>query len=264
MIISLLYHDVVLAGDFVSSGFPQADAAVYKLTRAEFEGHIHAIAKAVPSSNVILLEAAQQAIPAKALLFTFDDGGSSSMMIADLLEAQGWRGHFFIPTDYIGRAGFLIAAQIRELRSRGHVIGSHSCSHPPRISHCAPAQLQQEWRKSVRVLSDSLGEKVTVGSVPGGFYSPRVAEAAREAGIQVLFTSEPTHRVGRVQDCLIVGRYSVQQGTSANTVARIVRGEKLPRLRQHLFWTAKKVLKTIGGNYYLAVRKKLLQNNISA
>ena len=41
--ISLLYHDVVLHGEFAASGFPGADAAVYKLELADFEQHIEAI-----------------------------------------------------------------------------------------------------------------------------------------------------------------------------------------------------------------------------
>ncbi len=106
MMISLLYHDVVSAGELASSGFPQADATVYKLSRPEFESHLEAIRNEVQGSEVILLNSGAQKIPAKALLFTFDDGGVSAMSIADQLEARRWRGHFFIATDFIGQTGF--------------------------------------------------------------------------------------------------------------------------------------------------------------
>ncbi|MGB0011487.1 MAG: polysaccharide deacetylase family protein [Candidatus Sulfotelmatobacter sp.] len=263
MIISLLYHDVVSAGELASSGFPQADAAVYKLSRPEFESHLEAIRSGVRSSEVILLNSGEQKIPAKALLFTFDDGGVSAMSIADQLEARRWRGHFFIATDFIGQTGFLTGSQIRELRGRGHLIGSHSCSHPARISHCPPAQLAREWDESVQILANCLGEHVAVASVPGGFYAPRVAKAARAAGIEVLFTSEPTSRTGISCECLIVGRYSIQHGTSAHTVEQIARGDAGPRVRQYMFWTTKKILKRIGGRHYIALRKKLLEHNPS-
>ncbi len=264
MMISLLYHDVVPTGELASSGFPNADAAIYKLSRPAFEGHLEAISSAIRPGEVFLLNSRQSNIPPKALLFTFDDGGASSMLIADLLEARGWRGHFFITTDFIGKPAFLSAQQIRELHNRGHVIGSHSCSHPSRISHCAPSQRDREWGESVRILSECLGERVAVGSVPGGFYTRQVAESARNAGIEVLFTSEPTSRAAVVKDCLIVGRYSVQQRTSANTVARIVRGDTAPRLRQSLYWATKKLLKQLGGQYYIDLRKKLLERKSSA
>jgi peptidoglycan/xylan/chitin deacetylase (PgdA/CDA1 family) len=264
MIISLLYHDVVESGNHSSSGFPGRDAALYKLIRPEFERHLQAIAEQTQSSAVSLLTSSEQRIYGQALLFTFDDGGVSAMLVADLLEAQGWRGHFFITTDYIGRTGFLTISHIRELRDRGHLIGSHSCSHPARISHCPPAQLDREWRQSAQILSDGLGEKVVVASVPGGFYSRRVAEAAQNAGIEVLFTSEPSSRLWFVDDCLVVGRYQIRQSTSANMAARIARGDPGPRFRQYMFWTMKKLLKRIGSDSYLALRKKILAHHPSA
>jgi peptidoglycan/xylan/chitin deacetylase (PgdA/CDA1 family) len=259
MIISLLYHDVVGPGEFAQSGFPGRDADIYKLERRQFETHLEAIAKSPRSGDVTVLHAAADHIGSKALLFTFDDGGASAFAAAALLEVHGWRGHFFIASDYIAKPGFLTPEQIRELHARGHVVGSHSCSHPIRMSHCPPWQLEREWTESARVLSSILGTQVRVASVPGGYYSKSVAEAAAAAGLEVLFTSEPTSRVMRVNGCLIAGRYSIQQGTSTTTVARIAAGDWLPRLQQYLFWNSKKVAKRLGGSHYLALRKALLK-----
>ena len=44
--ISLLYHDVVMPGQFDSSGFAGGDADIYKFARPEFERHLEAIAQA--------------------------------------------------------------------------------------------------------------------------------------------------------------------------------------------------------------------------
>jgi peptidoglycan/xylan/chitin deacetylase (PgdA/CDA1 family) len=260
MIISLLYHDVVPPGEFASSGFPDGDANIYKLEQPEFELHLSEIERAPERGGIALLVGAAREINHKDLLFTFDDGGASSLSIATLLESYGWRGHFFIPTDYIGKQGFLHPEQIRELDSRGHIVGSHSCSHPARISHCSQEQLQREWSESVRILSNLCGSPVKAASVPGGFYSRRVAKAAAAAGIEVLFNSEPISSLKSVHGCTIVGRYSIQQGVSATTAARIASGEWGPRLRQYLFWNSKTVAKRMGGNYYLALRKSLLRN----
>jgi len=87
-----------------------------------------------------------------------------------------------------------------------------------------------------------------------------VAEAAAAAGIEVLFNSEPTSAVERVNGCSVVGRYSIQRGTPAETAARIASGERTPRLRQYLFWNSKKIAKSLGGGYYITVRKSLLRN----
>src|SRR5205823_11855730 len=100
-------------------------------------------------------------------LLTFDDGGASAITtIAPMLEEFGWRGHFFITTDYIDAPGFLTREQIRELHRRGHVIGSHSCSHRGRMSSQPAERLVREWGISKEILSGLLGEEVTTGAVP--------------------------------------------------------------------------------------------------
>src|SRR6476659_11173864 len=149
-----MYHDIVAAGDEDSSGFPGRDAALYKITPEIFAAHLDAIAST--------------ATAALAPLITFDDGGKSAIAAAQMLEERGWRGWFFVTTNYIGTRGFLSAADIRQLASRGHVVGSHACSHPLRMGHCSRPQLIEEFSRSRSVLSDLVGSDVRVASVPGG------------------------------------------------------------------------------------------------
>lgn len=260
MILSLLYHDVVEAGKFADSGFPGGDADIYKLLRADFESHLHQIASIVEAGQIRIYDGTSVPPTSPSVLLTFDDGGASALTIADLLEQHGWRGHFLLTTDYIGQPAFLTRAQIRELRSRGHVLGSHSCSHPHRLSHCPQEQLDREWCDSLQVLSDILGEKPRIASVPGGFYSRRVAESASRAGITILFNSEPTTRVEMVGHCCILGRYCLQRGMSAATAAAIAHGALPPRLLQFVLWNSKKAAKRVAGPLYYSVRKSLLRS----
>ena len=198
-------------------------------------------------------------LPPKSVLLTFDDGGASAYtIIADLLEERGWRGHFFITTDFIGRPAFLTAPQIRALHGRGHIIGSHSCSHPPRISHLPPARILEEWKGSTEKLSGILGAGVNTASVPAGFYSPRVAAAAAAAGINVLFNSEPTLRVRQVEECRVAGRFGLQQSDPAKRAAALASAAPGPRFKQWAFWNAKKVVKAVGGEVWLSFRKRVL------
>jgi peptidoglycan/xylan/chitin deacetylase (PgdA/CDA1 family) len=200
--------------------------------------------------------------PAQPLFITFDDGGRSAYThIAPQLEKQNWLGHFFIATDYIDTPTFLSSDEIRELNKRGHVVGSHSASHPLRFAACSQDEMLREWRVSIERLSDILQEKVSVASIPGGLYSKQVAETASRAGIKKLFTSEPTTKTWQVEETICFGRYTIQRQTSAETVAAIARGEITPRLQQFLFWNAKKVVKTLGGGAYLKFRERLLAKN---
>lgn len=238
---ALMYHDVVAAGEEDRSGFPGRDAALYKVTPELFAAHLDAIDQSPP-----------------ALVITFDDGGISAMQSADILESRGHRGHFFVTANYIGTRGFVGESGIRDLARRGHVIGSHSCSHPLRMGHCSWPQLIEEWTRSCAILGDILGEQVREASVPGGDFAPQVADAAAKAGIARLFTSEPTADARHAFGVTLLGRYTIQRWTAAETAAALARGEWLAGARQAMVWSAKKMTKRLGGERYLQIRKLLL------
>jgi peptidoglycan/xylan/chitin deacetylase (PgdA/CDA1 family) len=254
--LSLLYHDVVPAGEVAASGFAGAGADRYKLDDDVFAAHLDAIAAAAPRAPVTIAAADPDG---ESLMLTFDDGGVSAYtVIAGLLEARGWRGHFLVTSGRVGDPTFLAPAQIRDLAARGHVIGSHTHSHPGRMAALDRASLVEEWRRSAEVLGDLLGEPVTVASVPGGFYAPRVASAAAETGFRTLFTSEPTTRVANVDGCLVVGRYSILRGMSARVAAALVGRAPGARVRQWVVWNGKKLVKRATGGAYLQLRRRLL------
>jgi len=242
-IIALGYHDIT---EDLSASFkpPSISAAVYTLGRSEFRQHLALIEEAAPKRPAVL---------------TFDDGAASAyFIVARELERAALRGYFFITTNWIERPGFLTAAQIRELAARGHAIGSHSCSHPERMSKLGRAALIEEWTGSRVILEEILGARVTVASVPGGYHSMRVARAAAQCGYRTLFTSEPTSRVREVDGCRVIGRYSIKRGSSAAAAAAVASGRRLPRMRQWIEWNAKKPVKFLGGDLYLTARRLLL------
>jgi peptidoglycan/xylan/chitin deacetylase (PgdA/CDA1 family) len=271
---ALMYHDVVPADAADASGFPGKDAALYKVTPEQFDRHLTAIrqlfftgAGAPPPARTdadtsprIPMSAARcgrrRSHPAPVL--TFDDGGVSAMAAADALERHGFVGHFFITTNYIGTRGFVTEQNLCELGERGHVIGSHSCSHPLRMGHSSWPQLLDEWTRSRSILTDILGHDVEVASVPGGDFAPQVAEAAANAGFTRLFTSEPTSEARSAFGLTLIGRYTIQRWTTAETAAALASGEWLACARQAVVWNAKKVSKRLGGERYLQLRKLLV------
>ncbi len=249
-ILALMYHDIFEgAGAADSSGFPGGAAASYKLELEAFAAHIDAI---------------KSVLPPLPLYLTFDDGGSSAVRIADLLETRGFRGYFFVTTDYLDTATFMTRDEVRELHGRGHHIGSHSCSHPTRMSLCPPGQLRDEWGRSLGVLQDLLGARVDLASVPGGHYSREVGRAAAAAGVRTLFTSEPTTRSHRIDGCTVHGRYIIRATHSERYAASLAAGALAPRAGQTLMWNLKKVGKTFAGDLYLKLRSRLLADGPSA
>jgi peptidoglycan/xylan/chitin deacetylase (PgdA/CDA1 family) len=239
-----MYHDVVEPGVEDASGFPGRDANSYKITVDGFRVHL----------DTILERCSPSALP----VITFDDGGASARVAADLLERTGLRGRFFVTANYIGTRGFVDAAAIRDLDRRGHVVGSHSCSHPLRIGHCPPGQLRDEWMRSHDILSGILGRGIVQASVPGGDFRPAVAEAAAKAGFSDLFTSEPTTASRAAFGLTLHGRFIIRSWTSARTAAALAAGDDLPRMREAIVWRVKKLGKRLGGEGYLRVRRLIL------
>lgn len=260
MLITLLYHDVVDEGEELLSGFAGPIAARYKLSRTEFAAHLEAVAAAARRPPVTSPTSAVNGTGEIPWILSFDDGGSTALSrIAGALEDRSWRGLFFITTGRIGTPGFLDAGQIRELHDRGHVIGAHSENHPPRMSALEPDLIREEWRRSCSTLATLLNTPVEIASVPGGYYSRGVAEAAAQVGIRALFTSEPTARPDQVGDCKILGRYTIRRGTPASVAAAIAAGATVPRLTQALSWKTKKLAKVVAGRRFIDASHLILR-----
>ena len=253
--ITIAYHDVL-------DGQRAAPGDVYTLDLKQFRNHLLAIEQRhCPLATIRRFRRWAEDVP---VFLTFDDGASGGYTCcAGALEQHQWRGHFFITTDWIGRPGYMNREQIRELHDRGHVIGSHSCSHPEWMSHLSTHELVREWKDSCIVLSDIVGTPVRVASMPAGNYSPKVALAAAEAGIEVLFNSEPTSATMVVNGCLVLGRYCIQRYTQPEISAAIAAGHLWPRWKQSMLWETKKVLKRLGGGSYITFRRRFLSRLMS-
>lgn len=216
-IAAFAYHDVTDTPE--DSGFGGSGARPFKLDRGAFAAQLDAIAQATFAPQ--LVTAIDPAAPGRALLLTFDDGGSSALYTGDELSRRGWRGHFFVVTERIGERAFLDAAGIRYLRACGHVVGSHSHTHPHIFREQTLDQMLAEWRSSADRLADLLGEPCTTAAVPGGDISPLVLDSAASAGFRHLFTCEPTLTPASVGGCWVLGRFSVKASTPAARIRQL-------------------------------------------
>jgi peptidoglycan/xylan/chitin deacetylase (PgdA/CDA1 family) len=246
---TLMYHDIATRGLADAVGFPGPLAARYKLDPQAFEAHLDAIA--ATGAHVGTLAGAE---PAPAVALTFDDGGASAPLAAEALERRGWRGHFFVTSSRIDTHGFMSADELRELSGRGHVIGSHSDTHPTYMGRLARGQLDDEWVRSRAAIGAVLGSAPRTASVPGGFLSDGVIDAAAAAGYEVLFTSEPSARARR-RGLVVHGRYTIWASTPARVAAAYAEGRRLACGRLWLEWNAKKLAKSLSPAAYQALRR---------
>jgi peptidoglycan/xylan/chitin deacetylase (PgdA/CDA1 family) len=228
---------------------------IYAVTPERFREHLDATVAAGCGAPVTV-DALAAGTDGWAI--TFDDGGISALAAGEELARRSWVGHFFIAIDYVGRPGSLDWDGVREVARMGHVIGSHSCSHPDRMADLSWEQLVDEWTRSAAALADALGAPVTTASVPGGLYSRAVGRAAAQAGYTTLCNSLPSQRVRSVDGTTLIGRYAVRRDTAAAEVAAAASGAPLPWARQAAAWRLRGAVKKAAGPRYESLRRALL------
>lgn len=257
-----MYHDVIKDGDYNESGFLGAGADRYKFTFDEFSAHLDAISQTIQGNPISAFDLLNSKFKTPPYMITFDDGGISSFtVIADMLDKLNWKGHFFISTDYINSKGFMNESQIIELHRRGHIIGAHSCSHPKNISLLTYEEMLQEWRGSIDKLSSILNKPITIASIPGGYFSKKVAQSAAESGIKILMTSEPQRKIHQMNDMIIIGRYTMYNYKQPGFAKNVVENKFTPLMKEYLFWNTKKVGKKVLGKSFTIIREKILSRS---
>lgn len=247
-IASFVYHDVT--DDPTDSGFQRASALPYKHPKKEFLANLDIIKSAnAPVITVNELDAVGE----KAILLTFDDGGKSFMYIAEQLDKYNLKGHFFITTDLIGDRLFVNRQNIVELHKNGHIIGSHSHTHPNIFYRLSYEAMLEEWKISKSVLEGIISDKVVCCSIPGGDADGNSYISAAECGYSYLFDSEITMNLRYEKNITIIGRVCPKQGTDMKVVQDYVNFKGFTKARN--IRGIKKIAKKILYPIYLAKRK---------
>lgn len=245
--IVLMYH-CVYSTNPEETGFQNSTAFTYKLSSEKFEEQVKTISEYLENNS----------LPKSTVEFTFDDGGVSFYtVIKPILEKYGFKGIFFVATNQIGSIGFMSADQIRGLANAGHIIGSHSHTHPERMDIMSKTELEYEWTTSRKILSQILGSTIETASIPNGFSSKAVLSSMINAGYIKNYISKPTTSIKRVGSSSVIGRYAITNDMSTAQVLGIVSSRRRRmkiECRDAILGIAKAVL----GNFYLIIRKKIL------
>jgi peptidoglycan/xylan/chitin deacetylase (PgdA/CDA1 family) len=234
MVAGFGYHEVT--DEPSATGFQRPGALPYKLTLHTFAEHLAEFAAS--GLRPTLVTAIDFARPGRAVLLTFDDGGKSAVYAGDELCRRGWRGHFFVVSSLIGSRTFVTASDLRYLASCGHIVGTHSRTHPDIFPDLTPQRMLAEWRASAEVIAAIVGEPCVTASVPGGDISPQVLESAAAAGVRYLFTSEPWLSTRVIDGCRVLGRFSPRVGTSA---------ARIRELAEFRGWTSALIVRRLKG-----------------
>jgi peptidoglycan/xylan/chitin deacetylase (PgdA/CDA1 family) len=109
---------------------------------------------------------------------SWDDGDVLDMRVADMLDAHGMKGTFYIAKDY--RSARVSDADIRTLAQR-HEVGAHTLTHP-RLTELSRQEKEHEIVGSKVWLEEITGQSVDMFCYPGGKYDEETVDVVREAG----------------------------------------------------------------------------------
>lgn len=244
--IVLMYH-CVYSQCKEESGFQFPTSYPYKINAKKFEEHIVSVIQACKQNKKLIDD----------VIFSFDDGGVSFYnVIAPILEKYGLIGLFFISTQYINTEKFLTVNQIRELKERGHIIASHTHSHPLDLSKLSYGEILNEWKTSKTILEDILKEPILTASIPNGRESALVVKAAMEAGFKVLYTSVPIAKIKKEEDVTLIGRFVIRHKDTSKFVIDVI-FKSSTRVKLYIRWWCLNVAKKILGSNYRKLKRFL-------
>jgi peptidoglycan/xylan/chitin deacetylase (PgdA/CDA1 family) len=134
-----------------------------------------------------------ESLTSPAVVITFDDGFRNVYENGlPVLQRCGYPATVFLVTGYCGRANswpsqpnhivqrpLLSWSEIRELRSAGITLGSHSVTHPD-LTAVSLREADEELAASKKAIEDVVGDSVETFAYPYGSHNDAVRRLARE------------------------------------------------------------------------------------
>jgi len=155
------------------------DPAVFRAQMNYIVEHRHPV---VPLSAVVAALQGRGSIPDRAVAITFDDGWQNQYDDAmGVLRDHRFTATFFVYTTVIDDGpGFMTWDELRQLKSAGMTIGSHSRTHPELTKK--GVSLTNEIVGSREDIRKNLGAAPDLFAYPYGDWDDRVVAAVRSAG----------------------------------------------------------------------------------
>lgn len=127
--------------------------------------------------------------PVPVVTTSWDDGDPQDLRVAEMLEARGLPGTFYIPMTGHRGGPTLDRNCLRGLLARGFEIGAHGRSHQP-LPRLCDTDLTREVQTCKPWLQDMLGEDVRMFCYIKGRYNARVVREVIRAGYEGARTTE--------------------------------------------------------------------------
>jgi peptidoglycan/xylan/chitin deacetylase (PgdA/CDA1 family) len=182
----------------------------------------------------------------KSVTLTFDDGWQNNHTHAfPILEEFGLTATIFVITDFVSQPNYLDCEQLREMKTQGISIQSHTAMHSP-LTGLATSEIKRELEVSKHTIEHHLGTPVDFLSAPHGMIDEKVLDIAGSIGYKAVCTSEPgfSHSHGSPA---ILKRINISNRCDISTFGKILEGNQLSILPARISKKTKNLTKKLVG-----------------
>ncbi len=153
---------------------------------------------------------------------TFDDGYADVANIAaPMLRRFGDRATFYIATGYVGAAGHVDVAQLRQLHGDGMEIGAHTVHHID-LTKLSPERASQEIERSALALRGWIGAPISSFAYPSGRVDAAVMARVQTLGFDNAVTTRPGY-VTQTSAAYALPRYRIKRGSGLALMTALLR-----------------------------------------
>jgi peptidoglycan/xylan/chitin deacetylase (PgdA/CDA1 family) len=136
----------------------------------------------VTQADVYAYLSGTRGLPSRPVVLTFDDGYADFYSTAlPILRAHDFTAVSYVISGFIGRPGYMTAAQVVEADRAGIEIGSHTVDHA-NLARSSAGNVSFELVASKQTLEQLLGHPVLSFCYPSGQFNGSVAGAVEAAG----------------------------------------------------------------------------------
>lgn len=155
----------------------------YSLSRSEFQSELNYFKdngyNTISLMDFIRAQKYGEPLPENPVILTFDDGYEDNYTnMMPMVQAMGMKATMFMPTNYIGKKGYVSWDQLRQMQQKGIEIGSHTANHLP-LTDMDEEAISNEIKLSKLLMEWNGMQTIYFFSYPNGAYNDAAIEALK-------------------------------------------------------------------------------------